>query len=106
MSQNGVVTLGGEVAEESHRRLAQETVAGLPGVASVDNYLVVRLEGTERSDASLGLCERSFFIPSLSMNFRETSSLPAISSEVREVCSLWPTTNHFSWTTARYSTGS
>src|SRR5665647_3312561 len=36
-SVNGAVTLTGTVSEESHKSLAQETVASLPGVKSVDN---------------------------------------------------------------------
>lgn len=51
VSQNGVVTLTGQVDEASHSDLAQETVASLPGVQRVDNRLKVRLEGTEKSDA-------------------------------------------------------
>jgi len=49
-SKNGFVTLTGQVNETSHKYLAQETVAGLPGVQKVDNRLVVKLEGTEESD--------------------------------------------------------
>jgi hyperosmotically inducible periplasmic protein len=49
-SKNGVVTLSGQVNEASHRDLAQETVAGFPGVQRVDNRLEVKLEGTEKSD--------------------------------------------------------
>ncbi|MBE7499257.1 MAG: BON domain-containing protein [Verrucomicrobiales bacterium] len=49
-SRNGVVTLSGQVDEESHKHLAEEAVAGLPGVARVDNRLEVKLEGTEKSD--------------------------------------------------------
>ena len=41
VSQDGVVTLTGTVAEASHKSLAQDTVAGLPGVKSVDNQLTV-----------------------------------------------------------------
>ena len=39
-SMDGVVTLTGTVSEESHKALAQETVANLPGVKNVDNQLV------------------------------------------------------------------
>jgi osmotically-inducible protein OsmY len=53
-SRNGVVTLTGIVSEESHKSLAQETVAGLPGVESVDNRLEVKGERpAESSDAWL-----------------------------------------------------
>lgn len=38
-SNDSVVTLTGTVAEWSHRSLAEETVAGLPGVKRVDNKL-------------------------------------------------------------------
>jgi osmotically-inducible protein OsmY len=41
-SRDGVVTLTGIVSEEYHKSLAQETVAGLPGVKSVDNRLEVK----------------------------------------------------------------
>lgn len=41
-SQDGVVTLTGSVSEESHRSLAEDTVANLPGVKRVDNQLVVK----------------------------------------------------------------
>ncbi len=54
-SKDGAVTLTGSVSEESHKSLAKETVAGLPGVKSVDDRLEVK--GTTRaanSDAWLG----------------------------------------------------
>lgn len=53
-SKNGVVTLTGVVAEEAHKSLAQETVAGLPGVVSVDNKLEIKgSPPTANSDAWL-----------------------------------------------------
>ncbi len=53
-SKNGVVTLTGTVGKESHKSLAQETVANLPGVKSVDNKLEVKGEQpAENSDAWL-----------------------------------------------------
>ena len=39
-SKDGLVTLTGTVSEASHKSLAGETVAGLPGVKGVDNKLV------------------------------------------------------------------
>ena len=54
-SKDGTVTLTGNVSEEYHKALAQETVAGLPGVKSVDNKLEVKGERpAENSDAWLG----------------------------------------------------
>ena len=54
-AKDGVVTLTGTVAEESHKSLAQETVAGLAGVTRVDNQLVTTGErAVENSDAWVG----------------------------------------------------
>ncbi len=51
-SKDGVVTLTGKVAEESHKSLAEDTVASLPGVKSVDNQLVLSTElPAKHSDA-------------------------------------------------------
>ena len=53
-SLEGAVTLTGSVNENFHKSLAQETVAGLPGVKSVDNRLEVKgTPPTEDSDAWL-----------------------------------------------------
>jgi hyperosmotically inducible protein len=50
-SKDGVVTLTGTVAEASHKSMAEDTVASLPGVKSVDNQLVVSGEQpVEHSD--------------------------------------------------------
>jgi len=51
----GVVTLTGTVAEESHKKLAQETAAGLPGVTRVDNQLATKAEvASENADMWIG----------------------------------------------------
>ncbi len=51
-SSNGVVTLTGTVARDYHKTLAEETVAGLPGVKNVDNRLtLVGDQPSEHSDA-------------------------------------------------------
>lgn len=53
-SKNGAVTLKGSVVEESHKDLAGETVANLPGVKSVNNQLVVAQDSpTKKPDAWL-----------------------------------------------------
>ena len=41
-SKDGAVTLTGTVAIEPHETLAEDTVAGLPGVKSVDNQLQIK----------------------------------------------------------------
>ena len=48
-SKAGAVTLSGEVLDVSHIALAQETVAGLPGVKSVDNKLKVKPDASTRT---------------------------------------------------------
>lgn len=51
-SSEGAVTLTGFVSEASHKTLAHDTVAGLPGVTSVDNRLEVKdAPPTANSDA-------------------------------------------------------
>ncbi len=53
-SKDGAVILTGIVSEESHKTLAQETVASLPSVKSIDNRLEVRgAPPTANSDAWL-----------------------------------------------------
>src|SRR5450631_1318916 len=53
-SKDGAVTLTGIVSENFHKSLAQETVADLPGVMSVDNRLEVKgAAPTANSDAWL-----------------------------------------------------
>ena len=55
-SKDGVVTLTGTVAKASDKSLAQDTVASLPGVISVDNQLVVSgTQPAEHSDTWIGL---------------------------------------------------
>ena len=44
-SQDGVATLTGTVSDASHKALAQETVANLPGVTGVNNKLEEKSEG-------------------------------------------------------------
>ena len=54
-SKSGVVTLTGTVADESHKVLAEETAASLPGVERVDNKLETKAEAAAKnSDAWIG----------------------------------------------------
>jgi osmotically-inducible protein OsmY len=56
VSLNGVVTLTGTVADSSHKSLAENTVASLPGVKSVDNQLVISGEQpAEHSDTWISM---------------------------------------------------
>ena len=59
-SKNGAVVLTGTVADASHKALAENTVAGLPGVKSVDNRLTVKGEyPAEHSDMWIALKVKS-----------------------------------------------
>lgn len=54
-AKNGLVTLTGAVSEESHKTLAHETAASLPGVTGVDNKLATRAEvAAENADTWIG----------------------------------------------------
>jgi osmotically-inducible protein OsmY len=56
VSKDGVVTLTGTVAESGHKSMAEDTVANLPGVKSVDNQLVVSGEQpAEHSDTWISM---------------------------------------------------
>jgi hyperosmotically inducible protein len=56
VTNDSIVTLTGTVAEWSHRSLAEETVAGLPGVRRVDNKLETKGgQPAENSDVWLGV---------------------------------------------------
>ena len=62
-SEDGAVTLTGTVSEESHKSLAQETVADLPGVKSVDNMLEVKEESPAKmSDAWITAKVKTIFL--------------------------------------------
>lgn len=58
-SKDGVVSLTGTVSEDSHKLLAQETVAGLPGVQRVDNQIKVKEIPPKSSDLWLSLKVKS-----------------------------------------------
>jgi osmotically-inducible protein OsmY len=62
-SKDGAVTLTGTVASDSHKSLAQDTVAGLPGVNSVDNQLLIKGEQpAEHSDTWIGVKVKSVLL--------------------------------------------
>jgi hyperosmotically inducible protein len=59
-SKDGVVTLTGAVADDSHRQLAADTVGSLPGVVSVNNELRIRgSKMDEHSDSWLAFKVKS-----------------------------------------------
>jgi hyperosmotically inducible periplasmic protein len=54
-AKDGVVTLKGRVDNEDQRRLAEDTLRGLPGVVRVDNQVQVANEPKEASDDWIAL---------------------------------------------------
>ena len=55
-SKDGAVTLSGDVYNESHKPMAQDTAAALPGVATVDNRItVVGDQPAESSDTWISM---------------------------------------------------
>ncbi|MGP8198517.1 MAG: BON domain-containing protein [Limisphaerales bacterium] len=55
-SKDGVVTLTGTVSESSHRTLAENTVASLPGVTSVNDQLtIIGEQPAEHSDGWISM---------------------------------------------------
>ncbi|HZF70885.1 BON domain-containing protein [Sulfuricurvum sp.] len=47
-SKDGVVTLSGDVLDETHKPMAQDTVEALPGVKSIENNIVIKKD--DKSD--------------------------------------------------------
>jgi osmotically-inducible protein OsmY len=63
VSKDGVVTLTGTVADASHKSMAENTVASLPGVVSVDNQLQISGEQpAEHSDAWITMKVKTAFL--------------------------------------------
>lgn len=61
-SDGGVVTLTGTVQDQSDRALAEDTVANLPGVISVNNQVLVKSDFPEHSDSWIALKVRSVLL--------------------------------------------
>ena len=73
-SRNGIVILTGTVAEDSHKSLAENTVAGLPGVKSVDNRLKVKGESpAEHSDTWISMKVKTALLFHRSVRATKTS---------------------------------
>lgn len=72
-TQDGVVTLSGTANEEDHKQLAQDTVAGLPGVKGVNNQIVVKESPTKYSDTWLFLKVKNTLAFHRSVSFLKTT---------------------------------
>jgi osmotically-inducible protein OsmY len=72
-SNDGLVSLTGTVSDESHKALARETVANLPGVKGVDlNLKVIGEAPLERSDAWLIARVKSALFLQRNVNYEGT----------------------------------
>jgi osmotically-inducible protein OsmY len=72
-ASEGVVTLTGTVADETHSSLAQETAASLPGVTSVENQLKTKLESeAPGADAWIGRKVKLSLLFHRNVNARKT----------------------------------
>lgn len=71
-ARDGVVTLSGKVADRDHKALAEETVAGLPGVTSVRNDIAVDSPYPEKSDAWIALKIRSRLLVKANVSMAST----------------------------------
>jgi len=73
-AKDGVVTLTGSVSEESHKALAQDTAAGLPGVTSVDNKLATKAEvAAESADTWIGRKVKLALLFHRNVNYTKTT---------------------------------
>jgi len=68
-SKDGIVTLSGEVLDESHKPMAQDTVEALHGVKSVENNIVVK---NDKSDMWLKMKVQTALVFHSNVNARKT----------------------------------
>jgi len=68
-SRNGVVTLSGDVLEEAHKPMAQNTVEALSGVKSVTNNIVIK---NDKSDTWLKMKVQTALVFHTKVNARNT----------------------------------
>ncbi|MGA9045728.1 BON domain-containing protein [Sulfuricurvum sp.] len=68
-SKDGAVTLSGDVLDESHKPMAQDTVEALPGVKSVENNIVIK---NDKSDTWLKMKVQSALVFHSNVNARKT----------------------------------
>lgn len=72
-AKNGIVILTGTVADEHRKSLAQETVASLPGVKSVDNRLQLKGEpAAENSDEWVSMNVHASLLYHRNLSFTKT----------------------------------
>lgn len=72
-SKDGAVTLSGDVYNETHKPMAQDTAAALPGVTSVDNRItVVGDQPAESSDTWISMKVKTALVFHRNVNAQKT----------------------------------
>jgi hyperosmotically inducible periplasmic protein len=71
-ADDGVVVLTGKVASEEQRRIAEDTVENIPGVARVDNRVKIAGESREGSDAWIATKIRSRLLVKANVSLTNT----------------------------------
>lgn len=71
--RDGVVTLTGNVADMDQKRLAEETVRGLPGVARVDNQLKIVPPAPVHSDEWIAVKARGILLMKANVSATDTN---------------------------------
>jgi hyperosmotically inducible periplasmic protein len=73
-SQDGVVTLSGSVADESHKPMAADTAEALPGVKSVDNQIQITGDrAAENSDGWISMKVKTALLFHSNVNAHKTN---------------------------------
>jgi hyperosmotically inducible protein len=72
-SNDGAVTLTGTVQDRDDKAMAEDTVANLPGVVSVDNRIEVKSDIPEHSDAWIALKVRSTLLVKANVSATSTN---------------------------------
>jgi hyperosmotically inducible periplasmic protein len=72
-SDDGAVTLTGTVQDKEDKAMAEDTVANLPGVVSVDNRIEVKSDIPEHSDAWIALKVRSVLLVKANVSATSTT---------------------------------
>ena len=72
-SKDGVVTLSGDVWNDTHKPMAQDTAAALPGVKSVDNQIEIKGDRpTENSDTWVSMKVKTALLFHSNVNAHKT----------------------------------
>ena len=72
-AQGGVVTLTGKVQDREQRKVAESTVASLPGVVNVQDEIEVATDAPEHSDKWMAMEIRSLLLVKAHVSAADTT---------------------------------